>query len=63
MGDVVSGAYLIKAAVKGRLAGDPLAENMQILANYHALSVMPRAGARLEIIRRGADPIFAFPAA
>ncbi len=63
VGDVVSGAYLIKAAVKGRLAGDPLAENMQILANYHALSVMPRAGARLEIIRRGADPIFAFPAA
>lgn len=61
VGDVVSGAYLIKAAVKGRAAGDPLAENMQILANYHALSIMPRAGARLDIIRRGADPVFAFP--
>lgn len=61
VGDVVSGAYLIKAAVKGRAAGDPLADNMQILANYHALSVMPRAGARLDIIRSGADPVFAFP--
>jgi len=62
-GDVISGAYLIKAAAKGRAAGDPLAENMQILANYHALSIMPRAAARLDIIRKGADPIFAFPAA
>ena len=62
-GDVISGAYLIKAAAKGSAAGDPLAENMQILANYHALSIMPRAAARLDIIRRGADPIFAFPAA
>jgi len=63
VGDVVSGAYLIKAAAKGAAAGDPLAANMQILANYHALSVMPRAGARLDIIRRGAEPVFAFPAA
>ncbi len=61
VGDVLSGAYLIKAAAKGRAAGDPLSENMQILANYHALSVMPRAGARLDIIRKGADPVFAFP--
>ena len=63
VGDVVSGAYLIKAAAKGAAAGDPLSENMQILANYHALSVMPRAGARLDIIRRGAEPVFAFPVA
>ena len=61
VGDVLAGAMLIKAAAKGRVAGDPLAENMQILANYHALSVMPRAGARLDIIRKGADPVFAFP--
>jgi alkylation response protein AidB-like acyl-CoA dehydrogenase len=61
VGDVLSGAFLIKAAAKGRAAGDPLSENMQILANYHALSVMPRAGARLDIIRKGADPVFAFP--
>ena len=60
-GDVISGAYLIKAAAKGRAAGDPLAVNMQTLANYHALSVMPRATARLDIIRKGADPVFAFP--
>lgn len=60
-GDVVSGALLIKAAAKGLAAGDDLAKNMQALANYHALSVMPRAGARLEIIRRGARPVFDFP--
>jgi len=63
VGDVLAGAMLIKAAAKGRAASDPLSANMQILANYHALSIMPRAGARLDIIRRGADPIFAFPAA
>ena len=61
VGDVVAGAYLIKAAFKGNKAGDPLASNMQILANYHALSVMPQATARLDIIRRGAAPIFDFP--
>lgn len=61
-GDIISGAYLIKAAVKGRADADSLAENMQTLANYHALSVMPRAAARLDIIRAGADPVFAFPA-
>ena len=60
-GDVISGAYLIKAAAKGRAAGDLLAQNMQTLANYHALSVMPRAASRLDIIRGGADPVFAFP--
>lgn len=60
-GDVIAGAYLIKAAAKGALAGDDMAGNMQALANYHALSVMPRAGARLDIIRRGADPVFDFP--
>ena len=61
VGDIVAGAYLIKAAVKGRAAGDPLSDNMQVLANYHALSVMPQATARLDIIRRGAAPIFDFP--
>ncbi|WP_371397082.1 acyl-CoA dehydrogenase [Fretibacter rubidus] len=61
VGDVVAGAYLIKAAVKGKAAGDSLADNMQALANYHALSVMPRAGARLDIIRKGADVVFDFP--
>ena len=62
-GDVISGAYLIKACVNGRRAGDPLAQNMQSLANYLALSVMPRADARLDIIRAGAGAVFDFPAA
>lgn len=63
VGDVVSGAYLIKAAVNGQRAGDALSANMQKLANFHAVSVMPRAAARLESIRRGAAPIFDFPLA
>ena len=62
-GDVVSGALLMKAAKKGALAGDDLAENMQKLADFHALTVMPCAHARLAAIRSGAAPIFAFPLA
>jgi hypothetical protein len=61
-GDVISGAYLIKAAVNGRRAGDALAGNMQNLANYLALSVMPKADARLDFIRAGAGAVFDFPA-
>ena len=61
VGDIVAGAYLIKAGANGKAAGDPQADNMQALANYHALSVMPRAGARLDIIRKGADVVFDFP--
>ncbi|MGB0906937.1 MAG: acyl-CoA dehydrogenase [Maricaulaceae bacterium] len=62
-GDVISGALLIKAAAQGHAAGDVLAKNMQALANYHALSVMPRAGARLASLRSGAAPVFDFPQA
>lgn len=58
---VLSGALLLKAVANGLRAGDELAKPMASLARYHALSVMPRAGAQLDFIRAGADPVFDFP--
>jgi hypothetical protein len=58
---VLSGALLVKAVANGLRAGDGLATSMASLARYHALSVMPRAGAQLDFIRAGADPVFNFP--
>ncbi|MEP4051824.1 MAG: acyl-CoA dehydrogenase [Litorimonas sp.] len=58
---VLSGALLIKAVSNGLRAGDEHAKSMASLARYHALSVMPRAGAQLDFIRAGADPVFDFP--
>lgn len=60
-GDIVSGAFLIKAASNGLLAGDEAAPNMLRLADYHALSVMPRAESKLDFIRGGASSVFNFP--
>jgi len=61
--NVLSGALLLKAVANGLRAGDALAKPMASLARYHALSVMPRAGAQLDFIRAGADPVFDFPVA
>jgi len=58
---VLSGALLLKAVANGLRAGDELAKPMASLTRYHALSVMPRAGAQLDFIRAGADPVFDFP--
>jgi len=60
-GDVVSGAFLIKAAVKGLLADDSHAPQMQKLANYHALAIMPQAASQLEYLRGGANTLFDYP--
>ena len=60
-GDIISGAYLIKATCNGLLAGDADAPNMQKLAWYHALAVMPQATAQLDFIRHGTDAIFDYP--
>jgi len=59
--DIISGALLIKSVCNGLDAGDDLAENMKTLAWYHAASIMPKAGARLDAIRSGSTPIFNFP--
>ena len=58
---VLSGALLMKSVANGLRAGDLHAKPMASLARYHALSVMPRAGAQLEFIRAGANPVFDFP--
>ncbi len=58
---VLSGALLMKSVANGLRAGDDHAKPMASLARYHALSVMPRAGAQLEFIRAGANPVFDFP--
>lgn len=60
-GDVLAGALLIKATCNGHKAGDPLAKNMAALAQYHALSIMPRGQGRLMAIRAGASRVFDFP--
>jgi len=60
-GDVIGGALLIKAACQGEMAGDPLAKNMQKLANFHAVSIMPKANSRLQALRAGAEAVFDFP--
>ena len=58
---VISGAYIIRAVANGALAGDELTENMASLARYHALSIMPQAGAQLEFLRGGQKAVFNFP--
>lgn len=60
-GDILSGAFLIKAVVNGLTAGDEHAPAMANLARYHALSVMPRASAALGQLRAGANVVFDFP--
>ena len=61
VGDVVSGAYIIKAAANGVIASDEGASEMQSLANYHALAILPQAGAQLNFIRSAAKAVFDFP--
>ena len=61
VGNVISGAFLIKAVSNGVLAGDELAENMASLARYHALAIMPKAAGQLDFIRNGAKAVFDFP--
>ena len=58
---VISGAYIIRAVANGALAGDELTENMASLARYHALSIMPQAGAQLDFLRGGQKAVFDFP--
>jgi alkylation response protein AidB-like acyl-CoA dehydrogenase len=60
-GDVMSGAFLMKAVAKGLIANDPNAPAMANLARYHALSVMPKASAALDQLRAGAEIVFDFP--
>ena len=61
VGDVVSGAYIIKAAANGIIAGDEGANEMKSLADYHALAILPQAGAQLDFIRGAAKAVFDFP--
>jgi len=58
---VISGAYIIRAVANGALAGDELTENMASLARYHALSIIPQAGAQLDFLRSGQKVVFDFP--
>ncbi len=62
-GHIITGALLIKAASNGLLKGDAHGKNMQTLAWYHAVSVMPRAAAEMDLIVAGAGPVFDFPKA
>ncbi len=61
-GDVISGAYLIKAAANGTLSGDDGAAEMKALADYHALAILPQAGAQINFMRSAAKIVFGFPA-
>jgi len=61
VGDVVSGAYIIKAAANGAIANDDGAAEMKSLADYHALAILPQAGGQLEFIRGAAKAVFDFP--
>ena len=61
VGDVVSGAYIIKAAANGLIAGDDGAAEMKSLADYHALAILPQAGAQLDFIRAASKVVFDFP--
>lgn len=61
VGDVVSGAYIIKAAANGMIAGDDGAAEMKSLADYHALAILPQAGSQLDFIRGAAKAVFDFP--
>lgn len=58
---IISGALLMKAAARGAAAQDPLSENMLQLARYHALSIMPLAGAQLDFMQAGAQAVFDYP--
>jgi len=60
-GHIVSGALLMKACARGAAANDPLTDNMQQLATYHALSIMPQAAAQFDFIKAGASALFDFP--
>ena len=60
-GHIISGALLMKACARGAAANDPLTGNMEQIARYHALSIMPLATAQLDFIRAGADSLFDFP--
>lgn len=62
VGDVISGAYIIKAAANGTLAGDDGAADMKALADYHALAILPQAGSQLNFMRAAAKTVFDFPA-
>lgn len=62
-GDVISGAFLIRAAVNGAAAGDSGAASMAELASYHAAAIMPQAAAKLAQIRAGATPVFGYDVA
>ncbi len=59
--DIIAGAYLIRAVAKGAIAEDPLAENMAAMARYHALAIMPKAQAQLELLDGGTKAVFDFP--
>jgi alkylation response protein AidB-like acyl-CoA dehydrogenase len=61
VGDVVSGAYIIKAAANGMIAGDNGAAEMKSLADYHALAILPQASGQLDFIRAAAKAVFDFP--
>ena len=60
-GHIISGALLLKAVANGFASQDEQAGTMATLARYHAVSVMPRAGAQLDLIRAGTKAIFDFP--
>jgi len=60
-GRVISGALLLKAALNGQRANDPLADNMMSLARYHMQVIQPEAHAHLDFMRSGADTIFDLP--
>ena len=60
-GHILSGALLLKAVANGFASQDEQAGTMATLARYHAVSVMPRAEAQLDLIRIGTNAIFDFP--
>ncbi len=62
-GHVISGALLIKAAIRGLEAEDAHASQVMSLARYHSQVVLPESGAHLEFIRAGAATLFDFPEA
>ena len=49
------------AVANGFASQDEQAGTMATLARYHAVSVMPRAEAQLDLIRIGTNAIFDFP--
>lgn len=61
-GEIISGAFLIKAMCKGLLAGDANAKAFQKLQWYHALTVMPQASAHLQYLKRSGQVLTEYPA-